>query len=171
MENSPVELLIHFDEKPRKEAFLRRRRYMYITAWAYLVFLLLIQVPLLLQGGSDWQDHVGLLSGEVIALALCFSAPRLSYWLYMRRFRKLYPNEVPDVQVQFGESIVYTTGNSRVEYKYEWIANTKKYRYSYALVSKGNEHLLLPYDSFVKGDMDALRTLLRERCPNLKKVK
>lgn len=168
MENPVVELILKENPKATKEAFHRHYMPMYLLGLFIAVFFCIPLAPNLLWWDElDWEVQVM----EVFwlgSMLFMFVFPSLSHQLSKCRIRKLYPEGIPDVLVQFGDTILLTSGKNRVEYQYDWIARTKKYRYSYALCFKHRSELRLGYNSYTKGDFETLKALLRENCPNAK---
>lgn len=170
MENVPIELVIPYDIKAKKEAFLRRSGFMYLIAVLYAAYELYLFLPALRFLPYLAARDLILYGFVVLVAVMLFTLPHFIFYRSLRRTKKLYPNGLPEVKMTFGDTIVGVYGGNRVEYQYDWIVRTKKYRRSYILVLKSRQQIALPYNSFAKGDLESLKALLREKCPGVKIV-
>lgn len=173
MEEPIIELHMEYNEQARKafrEAFVRRRIPFYaLTVVLAAEVLSNVFHMLVFWSFLNWPDRlISLVPLAIVALLICM--PFIQMHSAESRTKKLYGGTIPTSHVTFGDSILLNSGNDRVEFRYEWIKKTKRYRYSYVIVMQGGRALRVVYDSFTKGDLESLKTLLREKCPGVKIV-
>lgn len=117
----------------------------------------------------SWEDR-GLLLFSGLAAVLFIVWPFVVVRFRHRRIRKIYNGRIPDVHLEFGDSILSYNDHSRAELTYDWIIGTKRYHYFYALVLKDKSCLVIDEQCFTKGDLESLKALLRDKCPGVKIV-
>ena len=103
---------------------------------------------------------------------LCgFVFTRFPTWMAKRAYKarmKYYSGVLPEEVCRFGEEISIVTGDATQKIPYDKISKIFFLESGIAFKLKDHRVIGISNEGFAKGSMEALKVLLREKCPNIK---
>lgn len=110
------------------------------------------------------------LSLSLLNLFMVLIYPIYSIKYLKKHSQKLHNNQTYETIINFGDKIYINEGSFSISFEYSQITKFYKLKNCYVLIAASKFPIIVSPTSFLNGSLDDFLNILKEKCPNLKKV-